>query len=138
MLGLVPVLCLLLALPALAQPVACDPSPQQGCQAGPEAALLPFWIMLPDQASWQMLVTPAFPQSWPAPLAGRGAVVGYAFARRLKPGVVDGAEMAAPWARLTMNAEGVQRVERLSPTLQPAGPAGGTPARRRGDRPCGP
>ena len=127
MLGLVPALCLLLAFPTVAQTVACGTSAPQGCRAGPEAALLPFWMELPDRAGWQMLVSPAFPQSWPPPPAGRGAVVRYAFATRLNPGVADGAEMAAPWARLIMHAEGMQGVERLSPRLQSLGLQGVRP-----------
>ena len=126
-LGLVPALCLLPALPAVAQAVACGRSAPQGCRAGPEAALLPFWTELPGRAGWQMLVSPAFPRSWPPPPAGSGVVVRYAFAMRLKPGVADGAEMGAPWARVTVDARGAQAVERLSRRLRPLGLQGVRP-----------
>ena len=118
MFRLVPALFLLLALPAVAQPAVCGPSARQGCPFNAESAFLPFWKELPDQAGWQMLVSPAFPQSWPPPPNGRRSVVRYAFATRLKPGVADGAEIAAPWARVTVDARGAQEVERLSRRLQ--------------------
>ena len=114
---LVPALILLLlALPAAAQRPAT-----------PEAVLLPLWKELPDQREWQMLVSPAFPHGWPPAPNSRGSVVRYAFATRLKPGVADGAEMAAPWARVTLEAGGAQRVERLSQRLRPLGIQGVRP-----------
>jgi hypothetical protein len=126
-LGLVSALCLLLDPRAAAQLVVCAPPLRQGCPVEPEPALLPYWKQVPDHAGWQMLLSPAFPQSWPPPPAGRGSVVRYAFATRLKPGVVDGAEMAAPWARVMLDARGIQRVERLTRHLRPLGLQGVRP-----------
>ena len=51
----------------------------------------------------------------------------YAFATRLKPGIADGAEMAAPWARVTLEATGAQRVVQLSRRLRPLGIQGVRP-----------
>lgn len=75
-----------------------------------------------------MLVSPAFPRSWPPPADGSRAVVRYAFAMRLNPAVADGAEMAAPWARVTLGARGVG-VERLPGRLRPLGVQGVRPLR---------
>lgn len=69
-----------------------------------------------------MLVSPAFPGAWPQPVGG--TVVRYAFAMRLVPGIVDGAEMAAPWAKSTQDAAGGVVVERLSTRLRPVGVQG--------------
>ena len=118
---LVPALILLLGLPAAAQLPACGSSARHDCSATPEAALLPLWKELPNQREWQMLVSPAFPRTWPPSPNSPGSVVRYAFATRLKPGMADGAEMAAPWARVTLEATGAQRVEQLSRRLQPLG-----------------
>lgn len=95
LLGLAPMMCLLVALPAAARPAICGSFSRPGCPDNPEAAFQPFWEVLPNRAGWQVLVSPAFLQSWPPPPNGRRSVVRYAFATRLKPGVADGAEMAA-------------------------------------------
>ncbi len=92
-----------------------------------EDALQPLWTRLPGRTVWRMLVSPAFPRAWPPPPAGRGAVVRYAFAMRLPPGVADGAEMAAPWARATLGADGGLLIEPLSPRLKPLGIQGVRP-----------
>lgn len=76
-----------------------------------------------------MLVSPAFPRSWPPPADGARAVVRYAFAMRLNPAVADGAEMAAPWARVTLRAKGALGVERLPGRLRPLGVQGVRPLR---------
>lgn len=76
-----------------------------------------------------MLVSPPFPRDWPPPPNGQGTVVRYAFAMRLKPGVADGAEMAAPWARMMQSTSGTVGVERLSLRLQPLGVQGVRPLR---------
>jgi hypothetical protein len=60
--------------------------------------------------------------------AGRGGT--YAFAMRLKPGVADGGEMAAPWARITQSSSGATMVEQLSFRLQPLGIQGVRPLSR--------
>ena len=64
-----------------------------------------------------MRVSAPFPQSWPPPAAGGMAVVRYAYAARLRPGLVDGEEVAAPWARVTEAPDDMVSVEVLQPTL---------------------
>ena len=91
------------------------------------AALLPLWEALPDRDGWQMLVSPAFPATWPPPMGGQREVVRYAFALRVAAGVADGAEMAAPWAKLTIRRDGGAVVHRLSDRLQPLGIQGVRP-----------
>ena len=94
----------------------------------PKAAFAPLWNETPDHAGWQMLVSPAFPVDWPK-RPDRSAVVRYAFAMRLKSGVADGAELAAPWAMITQDASAGTVVERLSRSLQPIGVQGVRPLR---------
>lgn len=93
------------------------------------APFVSLWDGLSDRAGWQMLVSPAFPRDWPPPPNGPRAVVRYAYAMRLKPGLADGAEMAAPWAKITQSASGGVVVERLSDRLQPLGVQGVRPLR---------
>jgi hypothetical protein len=111
-------LCLLPTISANAQPTAPDPS----------AVFLPGWNHLPDRAGWQMLVSPPFPGTWPMP-GGRGTLVRYSCAMRLDPAVSDGAEVAAPWAKSTLNSTGENVVEQLSTRLRPLGSQGVRPLR---------
>ena len=60
---------------------------------------------------------------------GRGTLVRYSFAMRLNPSVSDGAEMAAPWAKSTLNSTGKIVVEQLSARLRPLGLQGVRPLR---------
>ena len=91
---LILLVCLLPAIDAKAQSSVPDAS----------AVFLPAWNGLPDRAGWRMLVSPAFPGTWPLP-SGRGTLVRYSFAIRLNPAVSDAAEMTAPWARSTLELE---------------------------------
>jgi len=106
---------LLRVLPACAQTIAPPP----------EAAFLPLWHDLPQQAGWQMLVSPPFPAAWPPPSGGN--VMRYAFAMRLDPAIADGVEMAAPWSKSTLSASGEIVVERLSHQLRSLGIQGVRP-----------
>src|SRR5207237_4424 len=85
------------------------------------------WGRLPDRAGWRMLVSPAFPASWPPVRGAPGEVIRYAFAMRIPIGVSDGAEMAAPWARSRVAADGRVMVEPLQSSLQPIGIQGVQP-----------
>lgn len=93
----------------------------------PAGPFLPFWDRLPDHAGWRMLVSAPFPQSWPPGPGRLGAVVRYAFAMRLRPGLADGVEVAAPWARSTLRADGTVTVEPLRTRLEPLGVQGVRP-----------
>ena len=85
------------------------------------------WSRLSGSAGWQMLVSAPFPRDWPPEADGRGMpVVRYAFAMRLRPGLADGAEMAAPWARSTED-NGVTTVTLLGAGLHPLGIQGVRP-----------
>ena len=92
----------------------------------PETAFLKLWSAIPNRAGWDPLVSPAFPSRWPPP-NGTGKIVRYAFAIRIRPGVADGAEVAAPWGRSTLDGEGRLVVERLTTRLQPLGIQGVRP-----------
>lgn len=108
--------CLLPAIDAKAQSSVPDAS----------AVFLPAWNGLPGRAGWRMLVSPAFPGTWPLP-SGRGTLVRYSFAIRLDPAVSDAAEMTAPWAKSTLSSNGEVVVEQLSARLQPLGLQGVQP-----------
>jgi hypothetical protein len=54
---------------------------------------------LAGSAGWALEVTPPLPVAWPG-----NELVYYAFGRRLKPGLIDGCEVAAPWARASRGA----------------------------------
>lgn len=131
----------LVADTAVAQPVTCgdafrppslagcgtSPSQPAAATASPEAAFLPLWSQLPNRAGWRILVSPAFPATWPPARGTPGAVNRYAFAMRIPAGLADGAVMAAPWARSLEGADGTTAVERLQPDLQPLGIQGVRP-----------
>ena len=88
------------------------------------------WAQLPDSAGWRMLVSAPFPRDWPPQAGGQGIlVVRYAFAMRLRPGLADGAEMAAPWARSTEADDGAATVTLLGTGLHPLGLQGVRPLR---------
>lgn len=108
--------CLLPAIGAKAQSSVPDAS----------VVFLPAWDRLPDRAGWQMLVSPAFPGTWPVP-NGRGTLVRYSFAMRLDPAVSDAAEVTAPWAKSTLSSTGEMVVEQLMARLQPLGLQGVRP-----------
>ncbi len=86
------------------------------------------WSRLPGTTGWRMLVSAPFPRDWP-PEAGRHGlpVVRYAFAMRLRPGLADGAEMTAPWARSTEANDGATTVTLLEAGLNPLGIQGVRP-----------
>ena len=109
--------CLLPALPARAQIAASEA----------QAVFAPLWDELPQQAGWQLQVSPPLPGAWPQPAGG--TVERYALALRLTPNIADGAEVAAPWAKSTVDATGRVGVERLSPRLRPLGVQGVRPLR---------
>lgn len=48
----------------------------------------------PGSAGWVLEVTPPLPESWP-----QQTLVYYAFAHRFRPTLIDGQEVAAPWAK---------------------------------------
>ena len=86
------------------------------------------WARLPGSAGWQMLVSAPFPRDWPPEGGGRGMpVVRYAYAMRLRPGLADGAEVAAPWARSTEADDGATTLALLDAGLHPLGIQGVRP-----------
>ena len=97
--------------------------------ADPAQPFLPAWHRLADRDGWQMLVSAAFPREWPPRAGRRMAVVRYVYAYRLRPGLADGAETAAPWARSTERPDGTVTVALLQPGLRPLGLQGVRPLR---------
>ena len=108
----------LLLMPAASAFAAYDPT-----QPFAEA-----WSRLPGSRGWTLLVSIPFPRDWPPALGRQGMdVVRYAYAMRLRPGLADGAEMAAPWARSTETPDGAVTVTVLATELQPLGIQGVRP-----------
>ncbi len=97
----------------------------------PGRAFAPAWAGLADTSGWRMRVSAPFPQAWPPP-AGGAAVVCYAYAARLRPGLADGEQVASPWARSVEAPDGVTRVTVLGTVAAPSWGAGRAPAARRG------
>ena len=80
------------------------------------------WAGLGEAArGWVPALSPPVPAAWPAAVGGRTRR--YAFAYRARPGLADGAEVAAPWAFVE---EGVTILTR---TLTPLGIQGVRPMR---------
>ncbi len=80
-----------------------------------------------DSVSWSYRITPPLPASWPP--GGKGQVCYYAFAGGLRPALADAEVVAAPWARVVMDATGRQNpgLEILTPQLQELGIQGVRP-----------
>ena len=100
-----------------------------GAMPNPDAAFATLWESMPDRAGWQMLVSPPLPRDWPLRQDGHVAVVRYAFAMRLRPGLADSAEMTVPWAELIQTSDGAVDVESLSGRLEPLSLQGVRPLR---------
>ena len=97
--------------------------------ADPTARFLPAWQALQGrEGGWSLLVSPAFPESWPPRKGSRGqAVVRYAFAYRPSVRIADGVEVGAPWARSVEAADSGVSVEMLRSRLEPLGIQGMRP-----------
>ena len=86
------------------------------------------WSRLSGSAGWRILVSPPLPLDWPPDAGGHGlTVVRYAFAMRLRAGLADSAEIAAPWARSTKTRGGAVTVTSLAAELHPLGIQGVRP-----------
>lgn len=75
---------------------------------------------------WGPCLTTPLPLYWP-PLE-RGVVVWYCYAQRMQPGLMDGVEISAPWARLILqNTEVQPALQRLTEVIEPLGIQGVRP-----------
>ncbi len=91
-------------------------------EPGPEIEAA--WAALgPARRGWVLDVSPAFPASWPPD----GTLRRYALAWRHQPGIVDGVEVAEPWAQVETRPGSPARLIPLMPELRPLGIQGVRP-----------
>jgi hypothetical protein len=77
------------------------------------------WADTVAEPGWELRRTPALPIRWPPP--PNGSAVWLCYAER--PGAAGSIELAGPWARITLPADGsaAPTVERLSEAVEPIG-----------------
>jgi hypothetical protein len=81
------------------------------------------------QVGWQVLVSPALPSSWPPKCDGIWVVDVYALGHTAD--IIDGARIAAPWARATLDRGGkIVSFERRSEKLEDLGIQGISPVEK--------
>ena len=82
---------------------------------------------LREPAGWRYAITPPFPCKWPPD--GRGEVCYYAFARGLKPGLLDAEVVSTLWGRVLLDTRGEKppRMDILSRALGESGIQGVRP-----------
>ncbi|MEO6953923.1 MAG: hypothetical protein ABI321_19125 [Polyangia bacterium] len=86
-----------------------DPSKLDDTRARVESSLKTLFSP-PSDAGWTMEVTPFVPASWPPD----GAVIAYAYARRIEPGLQDGYVVAHVWAKARISRDGTLAIEHLA------------------------